>query len=107
VTVDLFVEHLVPLSDVPSLLPPRPNGRRLHFSTIWRWATRGVRGGIRLATVRIGGATYTSREAIQRFADELADAPTPGRPNRPADASPRARSAAHRRAVDELTRAGI
>ena len=64
--IDLQSEALVPLRDVPDLLPSR-QGRKLHVSTAYRWAQRGV-GGRRLETVQIGGQTYTSREALDRFA---------------------------------------
>ena len=66
--IDLREETLVPLREVPRLLPPRASGRRIHISAVYRWAQRGVRG-IRLETARVGGTTYTSREALQRFAD--------------------------------------
>ena len=69
--IDHHREELVPLPKVPKLLPRRPNGKRLHISTVYRWAQRGVRDGIRLETLRIGGTTYTSRQALQRFAEAL------------------------------------
>lgn len=69
--IDTGVENLIPLRDVPRCLPPRPNGKRLHISAVYRWTLRGVRG-VRLETVKIGGTTYTSREAIQRFSERLA-----------------------------------
>lgn len=74
--IDTAVENLVPLRDVPRCLPARPNGKRLHISAVYRWALRGVRG-VRLETVKIGGTTYTSREAIQRFSERLSDAEPP------------------------------
>lgn len=43
-------------------------GRRLHRSVTYRWRQRGVRAEdgtvLRLPTVRIGGARFTSEEAI-------------------------------------------
>lgn len=62
--------NLVPLRDVPRLLPARPSGKRVHISAVYRWVQRGVRG-VRLETIRVGGTTYTSREALQSFAEEL------------------------------------
>ena len=73
--IDVASENLVPLRDVPRCLPLRPNGKRLHISAVYRWTLRGIRG-IVLETVRIGGTTYTSREAIQRFSERLTG-PTP------------------------------
>ena len=68
--VDITQESLVPLREVPRHLPPRPNGKRVHISACYRWVSRGVRG-VRLEAIRIGGSTFTSLEALQRFADHL------------------------------------
>ncbi len=65
--IEIANEQLVPIRDVPKRLPPRSNGRRIHISAVYRWAQRGVRG-MKLDTVKIGGTTYTSIEALQRFA---------------------------------------
>ena len=59
-------EQLIPLREVPRYLPPRPSGKRVHISACYRWISRGVRG-VRLEAIRIGGTTYTSLEALQRF----------------------------------------
>lgn len=72
--IDLSTENLIPLRAVPRHLPPRPNGKRLHISAVYRWAQRGARGVV-LETIRIGGATYTSLEALQRFAEHLTGSP--------------------------------
>lgn len=63
---DTESETLILLREVPQLLPCRPNGRRLHISAFNRWAQRGVQG-VRREVFRIAGATYTTREALQRF----------------------------------------
>jgi hypothetical protein len=68
--IDLMQEHLVPMREVPKLLPVRPNGKPLHVSACYRWIDKGVHG-TRLESVTIGGTTYTSREALQRFANHL------------------------------------
>ena len=68
--IDIRQETLIPLREAPRRLPPRPNGKRVHISACYRWITRGVRG-VRLEAIRIGGSTYTSLEALQRFADHL------------------------------------
>ena len=65
--IDIEHEHLVALHDVPKLLPARSNGKFIHISAVYRWVQRGVRG-IHLEIVRVGGTSYTSREALQRFA---------------------------------------
>ena len=66
--IDLSAEKLIRVQDVPRLLPPRHTGKRVHISAVYRWIQRGVQG-VRLESIRIGGTTYTSKEALQRFAD--------------------------------------
>ena len=78
--ISIAKERLVRLSQVPKLLPPRPNGRRVHISAVYRWITRGV-GGVRLEAIRIAGSTYTSIEAIERFANHRGE---PAQPTSPA-----------------------
>jgi hypothetical protein len=78
--IDIGNEQLVPLHDVPKILPTRGNGKRIHISAIYRWAQRGIRGN-RLEVVRVGGTTYTSREALQRFASPPAEPFQAARPN--------------------------
>jgi hypothetical protein len=69
-------EQLIPLREVPRHLPPRPSGKRVHISACYRWISRGVRGA-RLEALRIGGTTYTSLEALQRFSRHLENGPAP------------------------------
>ena len=68
--IDLAREQLVPVRDIPRRLPHRPSGKRVHISACYRWLSRGVRG-VKLEAIRIGGTTYTSIEALQRFAERL------------------------------------
>ncbi len=70
--IDLQAEELLSLTDAAKALPPI-DGKRLHVSTIWRWARRGLRG-IRLEHVRLGHRVCTSQEALARFAQRLAEA---------------------------------
>lgn len=67
--IDLGSGRLVALADVPDHLPAK-RGRKVHLATVHRWATRGV-SGIRLETLRIGGAKFTSAEALQAFCERL------------------------------------
>ena len=66
--IDISAETLSPLSEAPKHLPPRPNGKRVHISACYRWISRGVRG-VHLESIKIGGSTYTSKEALQRIAE--------------------------------------
>ena len=75
----------VPIHDVPAMLPVRPNGKRVHISAVYRWASKGVRG-VRLQTVRIAGALYTTREAVEDFINAAATPPeAPSVPDRLAE----------------------
>lgn len=93
----LAQEALIPLRDAPKHLPSRPGGKRLHVSAIYRWVTKGV-GGVVLESVRIGGTTYTSLEALQRFAQAQNRGRSAATPVSPAVVRPSARHR-HRRAV--------
>lgn len=100
--IDHATETLIRLTDVPKALPRRRGGARLNLSTLWRWQARGVRGN-RLETLSIGGARYTSKEALARFFD--ACSARPGTPPPPPSPAQRARQI--RAAERELAEAGI
>lgn len=53
------------LAQAAKLLPGNPNP-----STLWRWCRQGV-GGVRLEYRRVGRQIITSRDALQRFSEEL------------------------------------
>lgn len=76
---------------------PRIGGKRLHPSTLWRWARKGVRG-IHLEYVRYGGRIITTAEAVARFSQRLAETdatPVPAKTT-PVTHTPRARTSAQR-----------
>ena len=59
-------------------LPGNPS-----IATRWRWIQRGVRGGVKLESIIIGGQRYTSAEAVARFIARLnapGDVPAPTLP---------------------------
>ncbi|MBA5868341.1 MAG: DUF1580 domain-containing protein [Nitrospira sp. CR1.3] len=101
--IDFSKEHLIPLRDVPRHLPPRPHGGRLHVSACYRWVLRGLRGVV-LESIRIGGATYTSIEALQRFGDALSGSRLVEHDNHPLGSLTRRRQVerAHDAALREL-----
>jgi hypothetical protein len=69
--IDTTTEHLISLNEVAAYLPSRNGpGKKLALSTIQRWISPGMYG-VALESVKIGGGTYTSREAVQRFAEAL------------------------------------
>jgi hypothetical protein len=59
--IDPTIEHPIPLQDVPKLpwLRGVVRGRKLAFSTLFRWCTPGLHG-VRLESIRIGGVLCTS-----------------------------------------------
>ena len=68
--IDSTSETLISLSEAAKAVPRRRKGRKTHLSTIYRWATVGVRGVV-LETLQCGGSRVTSREALQRFFERL------------------------------------
>jgi hypothetical protein len=108
--LDLTKEAAIPLAAACPLLPPGRNGRRVHFSTLWRWALKGVKSPtgeiVKLETLRLGSRLVTSREAVQRFALALSRH-LAERPPAPAPRTPGARRRAAERADRELARLGI
>jgi hypothetical protein len=73
--LDLSIETPLPLKSATALVPPGRSGQRTHPSTLLRWIVRGAKAPsgdrVRLEAVRLGGKWVTSREAIQRFAEQL------------------------------------
>ncbi|WP_428306721.1 DUF1580 domain-containing protein [Lacipirellula sp.] len=63
--IDIRRETPLPLSDVPHHVPHR-SGRKIHYSTVYRWATKGARGRV-LESQLLGGIRFTSHEALERF----------------------------------------
>ncbi|MBY0587893.1 DUF1580 domain-containing protein [bacterium] len=77
-----ITERIVPLSEATKFVPPVRNGRRIHVSTLYRWADRGVQGVV-LETCKVGGTRCTSVEAIERFIEALSKATPPSLPQKP------------------------
>jgi len=100
--IDPRNEQLIRLDDVPSVkwLPGGKGKKRLHVSTVFRWAQRGV-GGIVLETITVSGAKCTTEAALVRFFQRRSDQdqrhPTPVPPER------RKRIEAHMRDADLIT----
>ena len=106
----LLDEKILTFSEAAEQLP-RLNGKKIHPSSLWRWARKGVRG-VKLETRRVGGRFVTSAEALERFTRELAELPletrsVPRRSKRPKKRSSKQREKDLRRAEQELSDAGI
>jgi hypothetical protein len=98
----LLTDDLMTLATAARLVPPARGGATAP-STIWRWATHGVRSPdgitVRLRTTRIGGRPMVSRKALEEFVAAL---------NTPAGAPQAPRAAKHAETVErELDRLGI
>ena len=68
--INITEEDLVTFKELARSLPRRRENRPVHYATIHRWRSRGLKG-IRLEAVRVGGAWHTSWEAFRRFCDHL------------------------------------
>jgi Protein of unknown function (DUF1580) len=65
--IDIETEQLLSLRAAALWLAARTGTPAPHVHTVRRWALAGVRGAV-LDVVRIGCRTFTSIEALQRFA---------------------------------------
>ena len=63
--IDIKRETAITLAEVADHVPRR-NGRKVHYSTVYRWVTKGARGR-RLESLLVGGVRYTTVEALGRF----------------------------------------
>ena len=61
-------EEYIPLAQVSKLpfIPRRRRGRKLHSSTVFRWAQKGL-NGVRLRTTQFGGTKVTTVTWLQDF----------------------------------------
>lgn len=78
--IDLNREVPIRLNQARSLKPLQRDGKRPDLTTLYRWATRGVRGVV-LETVQVGASRCTTAEAVTRFIERLSnpDAPATAR----------------------------
>jgi hypothetical protein len=101
--IDRNTEELLTLAEAARLRPPGRNGRPQHISTVYRHALKGFRG-VRLEVVRLGGSLYTSRQALQRFAERLTAASVHGAPSQQSTTQ---RRQACEHAAERLDQVGI
>lgn len=107
--IDLRTEQVVSLAEATQHLPNGRGGKKLHLTTVHRWASIGVLPPnkddprIILETIRVGGTRCTSIEAIQRFCEHL----TGGQDAPIAPRTTSSRRHAAEKAERELSRAGI
>lgn len=68
--LNISTETILTFCEARNRLPRRRRGKRPDVSTLYRWSQVGLKG-VRLETLKIGGQTCTSIEALQRFFDRL------------------------------------
>lgn len=71
-SIDISKETLYTLTEATKLLPLL-NRRPISANAMWRWCSKGIQG-VYLEHVRIGVRICTSAEAMNRFANALAEA---------------------------------
>ena len=71
-----FGEQVMTLVEAAGWLERR-FGRRPNAASVWRWATKGIKG-VRLATTALGRYRYTTVSALERFIAETSQ-PDAGR----------------------------
>jgi hypothetical protein len=107
--IDLSTETPLSLAAAAAQTPPGRNGKRCHLSTILRWILRGAKAPdgtlVKLEALRLGGRWLTSREALQRFAENLTQR-VPDEP-RQLPCGPAGRRRASEAAAAELKRLGL
>jgi Protein of unknown function (DUF1580) len=80
--IDSTCELLRPLASYAHRLPSSRPGKRIHKSTLFRWATRGS-GGEVLRTRRLGSGRFTCDAWVSQFMDRLSGPDVhPDRPTR-------------------------
>ena len=93
--LNTLLEQPMPLADAAKNVRTRPVSR----ATIYRWAQSGI-GGVVLETIRVGGSRCTTREALQRFFEELSKPKKTGLRKRTAKQRLAASRAAERRLIN-------
>lgn len=63
-----FGEPVMTLTEAAGWLERR-FGRRPNVASVWRWATKGVKG-VQLATISLGRFRYTTESALEQFLTE-------------------------------------
>ena len=70
-------ERLLTLEEAcgsPLLTRSRRGKGAVPYSTLYRWISRGVKGGVKLESIVVGGVRMVSQEAIARFIEAATEA---------------------------------
>jgi hypothetical protein len=68
--IDLTRETPIPLAKAAKVYTNRQGDQGVNVATVWRHATRGVRG-VKLESMMVGGIRMTSKEAVLRFFERV------------------------------------
>ena len=105
--ISLKDDELIPVREVPRFLS-RPGRKPVHFTTVYRWISRGI-GGERLEAVRVGGTMYTTTRALEEWIERISPPPpaadtlngeASGAASAPTAAGPRPASRKRHREID-------
>lgn len=104
-SISITDEQLIRISDVPKLknFPPGRSAERVHVATMYRWASRGLRG-VTLETLNIGETRCTSLETLQRFFERLTQSNEIGSPEQYNGLSSTERSRQRHRQLEDASR---
>ena len=87
--IDPISEELLTLSQAARSCLRRRQGKKVHRSSLYRWATVGSRGVV-LETLQTPGGLCTSKEGLRRFFNQLTKTtPAVSQPCRPTPDGPR------------------
>jgi hypothetical protein len=84
------------------LFPGQKPGKKVSIDTLWRWCMRGLRNGVRLRSVLIGGRRYTTKQWVMEFIDAMTEGAEPGPASSVPVRTPNQRQTASERAAEEL-----
>jgi len=74
---NITLDNALSLAQAAKLCPTNASGKHPAPATLWRWARHGLKtpaGSVNLETVTFGKRCVTSREALNAFFDQLAEA---------------------------------
>ncbi len=89
----------ITLAEVTRIVPGRA-GKRVALVTVHRWCGRGLRNGLRLRAVKIGGRRYTTLGWVQEFIEASSRDSCPAVEPPPSRPPGRRRSASERAAAE-------
>ncbi|MBL8828191.1 MAG: DUF1580 domain-containing protein [Planctomycetaceae bacterium] len=99
------LDVLLPLGEVPSLLPRGRGGKPVHQSAVFRWCQTGLKG-TRLRCTQVAGRRCTTRRWLNEFFDRLSEQAGLSAAEPVSARSPAKRERDHRQADATLDKAG-